>query len=129
MSKHVPRDTEVQTPKRAVLPPEMIEVALPNRIEPLAGSLDLPEGPTVAGHADRVRHCLGGRGGDGTGGGLDVAVRADARVVQPVAPLADEPIVGTDEARLHQILEPDPVASALPVAAGPGAPGGASPNA
>jgi len=60
MSKHVPRDTEVQTPKRAVLPPEMIEVALPNRIEPLAGSLDLPEGPTVAGHADRVLIALVG---------------------------------------------------------------------
>ena len=44
----------------AVLPSEMIEVALPNRIEPLAGSLDLPEGPTVAGHADRVLIALVG---------------------------------------------------------------------
>jgi hypothetical protein len=38
----------------------MIQIALPNRIEPLMGSLDLPEGPTVAGHADRVLHRLGG---------------------------------------------------------------------
>jgi hypothetical protein len=96
------------------LPPELIEVALPNCVEPLAGSLDQPEGPTVAGYAHRVFHCLGGRGGGVTGGGLDASIRADARVVRLVTAVAYEAIVGTEEAGLQQIFDPDAVASALP---------------
>src|SRR5690242_18813232 len=98
-----------------VLSSELVQVPLTDRIEPFAGSLDLPESPSVAGHPNRGLHSLCRRGGDETRGGLHISVRADTRVVRLVTPVSHEPIVCIYEARLHQVLDPNPVASTLPV--------------
>src|SRR6266568_815545 len=100
-------------PCDAGLPSETIQVALPDRVEPIARSLDLPEAPGVSRRPDDILHRLGGRGRNGTLLGLDGSLRTDAGVVHLAAPATDEAIAGINEARLHQILEPDPIARAL----------------